>query len=122
MIEIKKVGNRYYYFSRVHFRSFPMKKAEAELKLATCEAYLVAAFMNEPAGFQAMAEAVSAAEEVARERAAPASNMIDFASWKAAKIQLDMRVIMDQLGIDAEGWKMVQEAHCSGISVERVSP
>ncbi|UUZ84667.1 hypothetical protein LJK88_14055 [Paenibacillus sp. P26] len=55
MIEIKKAGNRYYYFSRKEFRSFP--------------------------------------------------------------IQLEIRAIMVQMGIDAECWKKFKEAQLNAAGV-----
>lgn len=48
MLEIKQVGNRYYYFSCRQMRSFPIKKAEALSKLANNEAYLVERFITDP--------------------------------------------------------------------------
>ena len=39
MTEIARNNGRFYYFSRMQFRLFPMKRAEAEMLLATGQAY-----------------------------------------------------------------------------------
>ena len=48
MLEIKKVGNRYYYYSYRQFRSFPIKKSEALEKIENGEAELVERFISDP--------------------------------------------------------------------------
>jgi hypothetical protein len=48
MLEIKQKGNRYYRFSRMQFRSFPIKKSEALELIAKGEAVLVERFLTDP--------------------------------------------------------------------------
>lgn len=45
--EIKKVGDRYYYFSQEHFRSMPIKKSLAKELLSTGEAIMVDRFVTD---------------------------------------------------------------------------
>jgi hypothetical protein len=52
MLEIKQVGNRYYCFSRMQVRSFPIKKSEALAKIEKGEAYLVEKFITDPDYFE----------------------------------------------------------------------
>lgn len=84
MLEIKQKGNRYYYFARMQFRSFPIKKSEALAKIANGEAYLVDKFITDPA----ILEEVETIQEVKEETKQPethSNNVVNFSDRFQAK-------------------------------------
>lgn len=86
MLEIKKVGNRYYYFARMQFRSFPIKKSEALAKIESGEAYLVDKFITDPDYFEEV-KATKTAEHVEeiKQPETKSNNVVNFSDKFQAK-------------------------------------
>lgn len=80
--ELKRVGNRYYYFNRLQFRSFPIKRKEAEELLERGEAILLDRFITDPQPNEQ--------DKKAEEPIDVLSQVIDFQSKQKEKIDAEM--------------------------------
>jgi len=84
MLEIKKVGNRYYYFSYRQLRSFPIKKAEALAKIENGEAELVESFITDQV-IPEVPEAIVLAKEETEQVETNSNTVVSFANRFQAK-------------------------------------
>lgn len=86
MMEIKQKGNRYYRYSRMQMRSFPIKKVEALELIEKGEAELVEFFITDPEYFndyrnqevEETVDEIEEKEEVVIEEVEP-TNVVNFA-------------------------------------------